>query len=133
MNNLTNGKRPFFILLPPAIAGVLLFALAGHAHEPKGSKKMELVGNVIDLACFVGHDSIGEKHAACAEACAKAGNPLAILDAKSGQIYLPISMDHKDPNAKLMPFVEKRVKASGVVLEKAGVKGIVVQSIVAAD
>ena len=46
MNNVNNGKRPFFILLSPAIAGVLLFALAWHAYEPKAGKKTELVGTV---------------------------------------------------------------------------------------
>jgi hypothetical protein len=116
-----------------ALAGLALLAIAGYAHEPKASKTLELVGTVIDVACFVGHDSIGEKHAACAEACAKAGNPLAILDAESGRIYLPISMDHKDPNAKLIPFVEKRVKVSGSVVEKAGLRGIAIQTVVPAN
>lgn len=50
-----------------------------------------------------------------------------------GRIYLPISMDHKDPNAKLIPFVEKRMKVSGSVVEKAGLRGIAIQTVVPAN
>jgi hypothetical protein len=130
---MNNAKSFPSIPLLSALAVLLLLAFKGYAHEPKAGRKIELLGTVIDVACFVGHDSIGEKHAACAEACAKAGNPLAILDAESGRIYLPISMDHKDPNAKLIPFVEKRVKVSGSVVEKAGLRGIAIQTVVPAN
>ena len=130
---MNNAKS--FPSIPPlsALAVLLLLAFKGYAHEPKAGRKIELLGTVIDVACFVGHDSIGEKHVACAEACAKAGNPLAILDAESGRIYLPISMDHKDPNANLIPFVEKRVKVSGSVVEKAGLRGIAIQTVAPAN
>ena len=109
VNNMGNIKSISSIFLLSAL-GLVLLVFTGHAHEPKAGKKIELIGTVIDVACFVGHDSIGEKHTACAQACAKAGNPLAILDAKSGRIYLPISMDHNDPNAKLMPLLKNKSK-----------------------
>jgi hypothetical protein len=69
------------------------------------------------------------KHTTCATTCAKAGVPLALLDEKSGTVYLPIAMDHKNQNLKLMPFIEKRVKVAGTLMEKGGVKGIVIKTV----
>lgn len=109
-----------------AIAAV---AAVAFAHDGKHGKKVEITGTVVDIACFVGHDSIGEKHTKCAEACARAGNPLAIYDPSMQKIYLPIGMDHKSPNAKLMPFVEKKVKVSGSLYEKGGLPGIAIEQV----
>jgi len=88
-------------------------------------------GQVVDIACFIGHGTNGAKHAKCAETCARAGNPLAIYDAAAGQVYIPVSMNHKNPNEKLMPFIEKKVKVTGTLLEKSGVKGIAIEQVVA--
>lgn len=106
-------------------AGV--YAWQQHAHDHGDAKTTQITGQVVDIACFVGHDSSGEKHAKCAEACARAGNPLAIFDGK--QIYLPVSMNHKNPNEKLMAFIEKKVKVTGTVLEKGGIKGIAIDKV----
>lgn len=84
---------------------------------------------MVDLACFVGHDSSGPKQAKCAEACARAGNPLATYDEATKTLYLAVSLDHKNPNAKLMDFIEKKVKVSGRVMEKAGIKGIAIEKV----
>ena len=80
------------------------FAWQEHSHEHQGGKAVRITGLVVDIACFVGHDSSGPKHAKCAEACARAGNPLAIYDEATKTLYLPVSLDHKNPNAKLMGF-----------------------------
>ncbi len=112
---------------------VLTMTAVALAHDPhKGTAVTAVTGTVVDVACFVGHDSMGEKHAGCAEACARAGNPLAIYDAKTKSLYLPVAMDHKNPNSKLMPFIEKRVTVKGKVLAKAGLKGIAIESVEAA-
>lgn len=102
------------------------------AHEPKSGAKITITGAVVDLACYLGHDSSGEKHRKCAETCARAGNPLAILDAKSKTLYLPVAMDHSNPNTPLMAHIEKQVKVTGTLLEKSGMKGIAIATIEAA-
>jgi hypothetical protein len=81
----------------------------------------------------MGHSSAGPKHVKCAEACAKAGNPLAIYDEKAKVLYLPVSMNHKNPNTKLLPFIEKKVTVNGTVMEKGGVKGIAIDTVQAAE
>jgi hypothetical protein len=42
-------------------------------------------------------------------------------------------MNHKNANAQLLPFIEKKVKVSGVVMEKGGLKGIVIDKVEAAE
>ncbi len=120
-----------------AIAAIAALSIATvvaqHNHDDHGGKSAEITGQVIDIACFVGHNSSGAKHAKCAEACARAGNPLAIYDESTKSIYLSISNDHSNPNTKLMPFIEKKVKVTGKLLEKAGVKGIAIEKVAAAE
>ena len=77
--------RVAFFLLASVGAGVA-FAWQEHSHEHQSGKAAQITGLVVDIACFVGHDSSGTKHAKCAEACARAGNPLAIYD-ESACIY----------------------------------------------
>jgi len=102
------------------------------AHEEPKGKAITVTGEVIDTGCYVAHGGHGADHATCAATCAKNGVPLAILDA-SGKIYMPIAADHKNQNAKLMPFIEKKVKVSGTLLEKGGFTGIAIKTIEAAD
>ena len=103
------------------------------AHEGHAGKKVVLVGQVVDTACYLGHDSKGDKHADCAATCAKEGIPLAILDVKTGMLYLPIAMDHKSANPRLMPFIEKKVKVTGVAFTRNGMRGIVIDKVEAAE
>ena len=121
-------------------AGILSLAAAtllaagaiaqGHHH---GAEKT-FVGHVVDVACYVSHGSIGESHRECAETCAKAGIPLAILDQQTGTLYLPLATSHHEPaNEELMAFVEKDVRVTGTVAEKDGLKTITIESIAAAN
>ena len=113
---------------------ICLLALGafGFAHdEPKG-KPVTITGTVVDTGCYMSHDAIGEKHADCATMCAKGGVPLAIVDG-AGKLYMPIAADHKNQNAKLLPFVEKKVKVTGTLLEKGGFAGLTIKTIEAAQ
>ena len=115
------------ILAAAGIGGAFAWQAHSHDHGEAKAKASQIVGQVVDIACFVGHDSSGEKHAKCAEACARAGNPLAIFDGR--QLYLPISMNHKNPNEQLMAFIEKKVRVTGTLMEKAGLKGIAIDKV----
>ena len=105
-----------------------IFGAIAIAHEGHDGKITTINGTVIDTGCYVSHNSTGDAHAKCAEACAKNGVPLAILDEK-GVLYMPIAVEHKDQNAKLMPFIEKKVKVTGTVMEKGGMKGIAIKTV----
>lgn len=92
-------------------------------------KSATIIGDVVDTACYLGHNMKGPDHAKCATMCAKNGIPLAVLEAQTGLLYLPVALDHKNPNEKLLPFVEKRVRVTGAVIEKGGLRGIVIREI----
>jgi hypothetical protein len=66
----------------------------------------------------------------CAQACVRAGSPLAILT-KDGELYLPISdkMPDYDQRQKLMPFVGKYVRVNGIAFERSGTHAIVITEI----
>ncbi len=106
-------------------------AMAQHDHGDHGNT-MTMTSLVVDTGCYMSHNSKGEKHEACATACAKAGVPLALLDEATGTLYLPVASDHKNQNAKLMPFIEKKVTVTGTLIEKGGVKGFVIKTVEAA-
>ncbi|HWB99242.1 MAG TPA: hypothetical protein VG672_21180 [Bryobacteraceae bacterium] len=111
------------------LAVCLAFGLLAHeGHDAHHGKTASFTGTVVDTGCYVSHNSTGASHLACAQACAKKGVPLAIVDEK-GTLYLPIAVEHQDQNAKLMPFIEKKVKITGTVLEKGGLKGIAIKTV----
>lgn len=109
--------------------GLLWVAPAGAQSH---GKPITLTGVIVDTACYIGHNTMGPDHAKCAAMCARAGIPLAVLEPKSGSLYLPLGLDHKSPNDRLLPFVEKTVRIKGTVIEKGGIRGLVIQEISAA-
>jgi hypothetical protein len=119
-----------FNLLP---AILLLALVSGFAHDAVKPKPITMTALVVDTGCYLSHDTKGEKHIKCATACAKAGVPLALLDEKTGTVYLPVAVDHKNQNDKLMPFLEKKVTVTGTLMEKGGVKGIALKTVAAAN
>ena len=66
----------------------------------------------------------------CVTDCLKGGSPIAILT-KDGDLYLPISakMPDYDQRTKLMPFVGKYVRATGIAFERNGTRAIVISEI----
>ena len=86
-------------------------------------------GEVLDLACYVSHDSHGEDHAKCAERCVKGGQPMGLLS-EDGTIYV-LFADHSDGSAyeKTQSFAGQMVEINGPLAEKAGMKGITVHSV----
>lgn len=116
---------PHWILIAVLLAGSTTLA----AHDQGGSRDVTLVGEVIDTVCYVSHESRGADHAECARECAEGGIPLAILEEKTGHVFLSLPVDHSNPNEKLLQFIAKRVEVKGTVFTKGGLKGVFVQSV----
>jgi hypothetical protein len=109
------------------LAGFVIAIATLAAHDIEG-KPVTINGTVVDTGCYFAHEGSGPKHVGCATACAKAGIPLAIVD-DSGKLYLPIGEEHHAANAKLMPFIEKKVKVSGTLVEKGGMSALAIKTI----
>lgn len=103
-------------------------AWAQHAHQETG-RETTIVGEVIDPVCYLSHGSTGKAHCRCAEYCVQQGIPLAILEEKTGRVYLSLPVDHSNPNAKLRDFIAEKVKVTGTVYSKGGLTGIHVKRV----
>ena len=101
-----------------------------HQHPPSpgsgaasGKEKLEggstktITGEVVDLMCFIDHNSKGEKHAACAAKCIKDGGPVGITS--EGKTYLVVG-DHKPMNDQLAEYAGKTVTLKGKLVEREG-------------
>ena len=99
-----------------------------HGYDDAKLKPITIVGTVVDTGCYMVHDGIGPDHVDCATECAKKGIPLAIVDG-NGKLYLPLGIDHENPNTQLMPFIEKKVKVTGTSVERGGMSGIAIKTV----
>jgi hypothetical protein len=95
-------------------------------HEEKTSA---VQGEVLDLACYVGHGAMGEGHIACATKCLKGGQPMGLLGT-DGTVYM-LFADHGDASAfeKTKEFAGKKVEVTGEVATKGALKGITVHGV----
>ena len=124
--------RLFGFLTLASTVAVGVAAQQGH-HEGGSASDISVVGEVIDPVCYLTHGSLGKQHKGCAEACVKQGVALAILEAKTGQVFVSLPADHSNPNAKLKDFVAERVKVTGTLYSKGGLKGIHVKTVARAQ
>src|SRR5579863_4425310 len=89
-------------------------------------------GLVRDVACPIQNldGKATDMSLRCVTDCLKGGSPIAILT-KDGDLYLPISdkMPDYSQTEKLMPFVGKYVRATGVSFERNGMRAIVISEI----
>lgn len=100
------------------------------AHEmglEKGEGDISVQGEVVDLACYMGHQARGEKHADCAEMCIKGGMPIGLLTDK-GSVYLLLE-DHtsKDAYQSLKSMAAKQVNVMGDLHKRGGLQAIIVE------
>ena len=110
-------------------AALLLFTLLFSFSIKTAMAATETItGEVIDSFCYATKDSQGKEHAQCASSCIKAGVPVAILTV-DGKMYFPLREDHKPANNLFEKLGGTRVKTTGVIYEKNGVKFIVVSSV----
>ena len=106
---------------------LLLAALAGQA-QPKGPA-VTIKGEAVDLWCYMEGGDRGPAKKECAIACAKAGNPIGIVDAK-GTVYLAAGLeDHQPARDLLIDKMNEPVEVTGTLVKKGGAQMIFVKSV----
>ena len=116
-----------------AIAAAALFAASpiiaheGHEHQGKeaaGENKREVTvkGEVLDMACYLDHNAMGEKHADCAKMCINSGLPVGIKG-DDGKTYLLIG-EHKPLNSELAEYAGKSITVKGKLSSRDGINMI---------
>jgi hypothetical protein len=108
-------------------------ALSQGQPAPQSNKSNATIeGLVRDIACPIQNPeaSATEFNMQCALECARHGSPL-VIQTQDGTLYIPISgsMPDVDQREKMMPFVGKYVRASGIVYERKGTRAIVIGKI----
>ena len=133
-------RIPFIVVV---ILGLASAAVAHQGHPDHGAapasaspsappEKSTFSGEVMDLACYLQHPDTGHgaKHAACAQQCLNKGLPAGLK--VGGQLYLLLGRGHGSIDAQVAPFGGRDAKVTGTVVERDGLKAIVVDDIVGA-
>ena len=112
------------------ITALLFLPSAILASEGEG-EETTVKGEVLDLACYVSHESHGEEHAKCAMKCVKSGQPMG-LKAEDGTVYV-LFADHGDASAyeSAKDFAGKQVELKGVMTSRGDMQGITVHGVTA--
>lgn len=88
-------------LLTISMATLLIGATPRVFAQPKG-ERATVRGEVVDLWCYLEGGDRGPEKKQCATACAKAGNPIGILDSK-GNLYVAAGLkDHQSAQSLLV-------------------------------
>jgi hypothetical protein len=92
-----------------------------------------VTGEVVDLACYMGHGEPekmrGPGHRKCADMCLKKGMPIGIVT-DDKQVFLALE-DHDNPKpyAQLKEKAAERVTVEGNKVSLGGSQGIVVEAV----
>ena len=109
------------------ISLALSAAFVGFA-QPKGPT-VTVKGEAVDLWCYMEGGDRGLAKKDCATACAKAGNPIGIVDEK-GTVYITASLeDHKPARDLLIGKMSEQVTVTGTLVTKGGSKMLFIKSV----
>jgi hypothetical protein len=119
------SQKPCWLLI--AVLGYLLVVSAALA-GPKG-KNITVTGELVDTWCYFEAGDHGPQHKACSTACAKAGNPVGLLQ-NYGQVYvLAGTKDHQPAKDVLVNHMNEQVIVKGRLVSKGGVNMLYVSSV----
>ncbi len=89
-------------------------------------EEVKVVGEVLDMTCYLHKGSTGRRHKACAEMCAEKGLPIGILT-ESGEAFLLIEdHDNPEPYAAARKLAGHKAAISGKKFARGGSTGIMV-------
>lgn len=117
-----------FLTPLPAVLALFLVSPAG-GHEHAASADISIRGEIVDLACYIGHGAKGPEHQKCAAKCAEMGQPLGLLGA-DGKLYILVA-DHQDASAflKARKLAGEQVEMTGTPAVKSGVSALTVHDV----
>ena len=86
---------------------------------------MSMTGEIVDLACYMGHGTKGEKHADCAKQCVTGGAPMGLVTDKG--LYLLVN-DHKAEKAfnAAKELAGSKAVITGTMANKGGLQAVIV-------
>ncbi len=101
--------------------------------KPISGKAVSIVGEIIDLSCYLQVGKHGDKHRGCGQKCVANGQPVGLLQ-EDGSVYMLIDEEHDQRRDGLTDFRKQAiehmahiVRVNGTLTEVAGQKAIYVQ------
>ncbi len=101
--------------------------------KPLDAKPVSVVGEIIDLSCYLQVGKHGDKHRGCGQKCVANGQPVGLLTA-DGSIYMLIDEEHNARRDGLTEFRKQAIEhmahvvtVNGSLSEVQGMKAIYVQ------
>ena len=124
-------KRGFVV----SILVLALMSFIGSAVFAAGPMKMgkessiTVKGEILDMACYLGHGAMGIKHQQCALMCLKGGQPMGLRTA-DGKVYLLVA-SHKDgkPFEEAKGYAADQVEVTGPLFQRNGISAIEVDTV----
>ena len=116
------------------ITAFAVFIVSGFALAQQNGKQVTIVGEVVESQCYItglNGQGKGLSHKECAITCAQKGIPLSILEDKTGTLYLAgqTKKAQSGVNELLLPFVAEKVKVTGRLFEKGGMKMLLISKV----
>jgi hypothetical protein len=101
--------------------------------KPLKGKPVTMVGEIIDISCYLQVGKHGEKHRDCGQKCARAGQPVGLL-LKDGGVVMLMDEEHDPRRDGLTTFRQQCVdhmahvvRVNGTYSEVKGQKAVYVQ------
>lgn len=101
--------------------------------KPVEGKPISIVGEIIDMSCYLQVGKHGDKHRDCGQKCVRNGQPVGLL-AENGAVYMLIDEEHDPRRDGLTQFRMQAVEhmahvvaVAGTLTEVDGHKAIYVQ------
>lgn len=113
---------------------VMLFAISALAVAAEkssmkiGDKPQTISGEIVDMGCYMGHGAKGAGHKDCGLKCIANGMPMGLLTDKGLLYVLTMNHDNADPFNKAKEWASEKVKVTGPVSIRNGIKSLQVDS-----
>ena len=117
-------------LLSVAFTGVLvgIFTIAAPFAQPKG-ERVTVTGEVVEMWCYLEAGDRGAAKKVCATACAKAGNPMALVDDRGELFLLAGLQSHQPAQVLLLDNMSERVTVTGTLVKNPKAQMIYIESV----
>ena len=76
--------------------------------KPVEGKPISVVGEIIDLSCYLQVGKHGDKHRDCGQKCARNGQPIGLLT-EDGGVYMLIDEEHDPRRDGLTEFRQQAI------------------------
>ena len=121
-------KTPRVLSVAISTALVLIFSTVAPMAQPKG-ERVTVSGEVVEMWCYLEAGDRGAAKKACATACAKAGNPIALVDDK-GQLFVLAGLkSHQPAQELLLDKMSERVTVFGTLVKNPNAQMIYIESV----